>query len=321
MGKAINIVVTCTSRKTRVPPACFHLREVRGRSIEERAQKWIDRLSVNDEADTPALQLYCGEYWSVARSLPAAAREAGITARIWICSAGYGLISPQSEVCSYSATFSPYERDSVTRGFDSESNRIAARQWWHTLARWSGPKGTELRSITAIARRYPRVPLLVVASPDYLHAIEQDLTAAVALLASPSLLLIVSAGMKNFGKLTDHLLPCDARLQSCLGGTRGSLNIRIAKRLLQYMGRGPISLGQQRSQLRRLLNKQPPIEQYRRRALTDDHIREFICVELKRNSGASRSLLLRKLRDSGRACEQSRFAALYGGMAADEKIA
>ena len=321
MGKAINIVVTCTSRKTRVPPARFHLREVRGRSIEERAQKWIDRLSVNGEADIPALQLYCGEYWSVARSLPAAARDAGIAARIWICSAGYGLISPQSEVCSYSATFSPYERDSVTRGFDSESKRIAAQQWWHTLARWSGPKGTELRSITAIARRYPRVPLLAVASSNYLHAIEQDLTAAVALLASPSLLLIVSAGMKNFGKLTDHLLPCDARLQKCLGGTRISLNIRIANRLLQYMGRRPISLEQQKSQLRRLLNKQPPIEQYRRPTVTDEQIREFIRLELNSNSAASRSLLLRKLRESGRACGQSRFASLYGSMVSDEKIA
>ena len=321
MGKAINIVVTCTSRKTRVPPARFHLREVRGRSIEERAQKWIDRLSVNGEADIPALQLYCGEYWSVARSLPAAARDAGIAARIWICSAGYGLISPQSEVCSYSATFSPYERDSVTRGFDSESKRIAAQQWWHTLARWSGPKGTELRSITAIARRYPRVPLLAVASSNYLHAIEQDLTAAVALLASPSLLLIVSAGMKNFGKLTDHLLPCDARLQKCLGGTRISLNIRIANRLLQYMGRRPINLEQQKSQLRRLLNKQPPIEQYRRPTVTDEQIREFIRLELNSNSAASRSLLLRKLRESGRACGQSRFASLYGSMVSDEKIA
>src|SRR5271157_3525465 len=78
---------------------------------------------------------------------------------------------------------------------------------------------------------------------------------------------------------------------------RGSLNIRIAKRLLQYMGRGPISLEQQRSQLRRLLNKQPPIEQYRRRALTDDHIREFICAELKRKiCGSSAKQVLSKAR-------------------------
>lgn len=321
MGKAINIVVTCTSRKTRVPLARFHLREVRGRSIEERAQKWIDRLSVNGEADIPALHLYSGEYWSVARSLPSVARDAGITARIWICSAGYGLISPQSEVCSYSATFSPYERDSVTRGFDSDSKKVAAQQWWHTLARWSGPKGTELRSITAIARRYPRVPLLVVASSDYLHAVDQDLIGAAALLANSSLLLIASAGMRTFGKLTDHLLPGDARLQSCLGGTRGTLNIRIAKRLLQYMGRGSICLEHQKSQLRQLLRRQPPIQQYSRQAITDSQIKKFINSELMRSGIASRTVLLRKLRDGGRACEQSRFAGLYRDVVSNEKIA
>jgi hypothetical protein len=55
--------------------------------------------------------------------------------------------------------------------------------------------------------------------------------------------------------------------------------------------------------------------------VTDEQIREFIRRELSRNRVASRSLLLRKLRDSGRACEQSRFACLYREMVADEKIA
>ena len=47
------------------------------------------------------------------------------------------------------------------------------------------------------------------------------------------------------------------------------------------MGRGPISLERQKSQLRRLLSKQPPIEQYHRRAVTDEQIRKFIRSELK----------------------------------------
>ena len=240
---------------------------------------------------------------------------------IWICSAGYGLISPESRICSYSATFSPYERDSVTRGFDADARRIATPQWWSSLAKWRGPEGSELRSITAVARRYPTVPLLVVASPNYLQALDQDLTRAVTILADSSLLLITSAGTRKFGKLTDHLLPCDARLQSCLGGTRGTLNIRIAERLLRYMGRGPIRLERQKSQLRQLLRKQPPIQQYFRQAITDAQVKEFINSELKRNGVASRTVLLRKLRDGGKACEQSRFAGLYGDVVSNEKSA
>lgn len=242
-------------------------------------------------------------------------------ARLWICSAGYGLISPQSQICSYSATFSAYERDSVTRGFGADARGIVAQQWWRRIATWSGPDSKALRSLTAIARRYPRVPLLIVASPDYLRAMEQDLAGAVAALSSPSLLMIISAGMRTFGKLTGHLLPCDARLQSCLGGTRASLNIRVAKRLLEYAGVGSINVERIKGQLRKLLMKQPPIKHYRRRIVTDEQIKNFIRSELSKNGVASRSLLLRKFRDSGRACEQSRFADLYGEMVIDEKAA
>jgi hypothetical protein len=321
MGKTINIVVTCTSRKTRDPLARFRVRNVRDKTIEDRAMTWIDRLRTDRDSQTAASDLYCGEYWSVVRSLPSSAEEFGVTPRTWICSAGYGLISPQSRICSYGATFSPYERDSVTRGFDADARRIAARKWWRRISRWSGPNGSKLRSLTAIARKYPQAPLLVVASPDYLLAMEHDLAGAAAALSRPDLLLIVSAGMRTFGTLTHHLLPCDARLQSCLGGTRGTLNIRIARRLLQYMGRGHISLDRQKVQLRRLLSKQPPIQQYHRRLVTDEQVKNFIRLELNRNGCASRSLLLKKFRNSGRACEQSRFADLYTEMVMDEKAA
>lgn len=321
MGKTVNIVVTCTSRKTRDPLARFRVSNLREKTIENRALNWIDRLRTNGNSQITASALYCGEYWSVVRSLPFAARTSGVRTNIWICSAGYGLISPQSQICSYSATFAPYERDSVTRGFDADARKVAAQRWWRSISEWSGPRVNEPRSLTAIARRHPNVPLLIVASPDYLYAIEQDLTGAAAALSRPDLLLIVSAGMRTFGKLTDHLLPCDARLQSCLGGTRGTLNIRIARRLLQYMGRGNIGLDRQKAQLRRLLGQQPPIQQYHRRTVTDEQVRKFIRFELNRNSSASRSLLLKKFRSSGRACEQSRFADLYTEMVIDEKAA
>jgi hypothetical protein len=321
MAKAINIVVTCTSRKTQDPLARFRVRNVREKTIESRAVNWIDRLSTNRNSQTAASELYCGEYWSVVRSLSSIARDSAVKPSIWICSAGYGLISPQSQICSYSATFSPYESDSVTRGFNAHARKVAAQLWWRSISGWSGPSGNELRSFTAIARKYPNVPLLVVASPDYLQAIEQDLISTALTFSRPDLLLIVSAGMRTFGTLTNHLLPCDARLQSCLGGTRGTLNIRIARRLLQYMGRSYISLDRQKAQLRRLLSKQAPIQQYHRRVVTDEQVRKFIGLELNRNGSASRSLLLKKFRNSGRACEQSRFADLYTEVVMDEKAA
>jgi len=320
MARTVNIVVTCTSRKKQPSSPFLRLRSVRERDIDTRARKWIERLRVAGPTRS-ASDLYSGEYWSIARRLPVVARELGITARVWICSAGYGLISFESQISSYSATFSPYDVDSVSRGVDADLRATAARRWWRAMCDWRGPVGNGIRSISAIAKHYPRVPLLVVASPDYLQALEQDVREAAAALADSDLLLIASAGMRKFGFLTNHLLPCDARLQSCLGGTRASLNIRIARRVLGYMKDGVIGLNRQKLQLKRLLSKQPPIEQYARRPMTDDQVKSFINTELKRNQAASRSGLLRKLRDRGRACEQSRFGALYREMVSNEKIA
>jgi hypothetical protein len=321
MNKAVNIIVTCTSRKTHDPARGYRLRDLHERALLTRAQTWIEKLRASGGSQTKASELYCGEYWSVVRSLPMTARKSGIVLRSWICSAGYGLISPQSQLDPYSATFSPYERDCVTRGFDGDARREAARQWWQEIGQWRGPRGNELRSVQSIARRYPRTPLLVVASPDYLCALEKDLTNALDTLGDPDLLLIVSAGTKSLGRLTDHLLPCNATLQPVLGGTRGSLNIRIARLLLERAGKTLLNVERASVELGKLLRKQPPIVRYHRRAVTDQQVLTFIRLQLNRNGVVSRSVLLQRFRDSGKACEQSRFANLYRQMVIDEKVA
>ena len=323
--RKVNLIVTCTSRKTLTPAVGFRLRDLREKSVSERARHWIETLRTKDsenESHVEASKLYCGEYWSVVRELPIAALRLGVSIRFWICSAGYGLITPASEIRAYSATFSPQERDCVTRGLDATARRVAAQDWWKQIAKWPGPGSNRVRSLTSLARRYPRTPLVVVASPDYLHALEKDLGGALDALSDPDLLVIVSAGMRSFGKFSRNLVPCDARLQSLVGGTRASLNIRIAKLLIERSGKIRLRAKGVSAELGRLLRRQPAIENYQRRAQTDEQVRTFIRTEAcKSGMVISRSALLRKFRDRGRACEQSRFASLYRQMVIDEKVA
>jgi hypothetical protein len=323
--RTVNLIVTCTSRKTQTPTHGFRLRDLRAKSPSVRARHWIKKLRAKvseNESPIEALKLYCGEYWAVVRELPTAARNSGVSIRFWICSAGYGLITPDSKILSYSATFSPGECDCVTRGLDAAVRRVAAQKWWKQIAMWSGPRGNRVRSLTSLARTYPRTPLLVVASPDYLHALEKDLSGALDALSDPDLLLIVSAGTRSFGRFSYNLVPCDARLQSLVGGTRSSLNIRIAKLLIERSGKMRFAVKRVSAELGRLLRRQPPIKNYQRRAATDQQIRTFIQNQAyKGGMVIARSVLLRKFRDSGKACEQSRFANLYRQMVIDEKVA
>src|SRR5262249_1348898 len=150
----------------------------------------------------------------------------GLNAEIWVCSAGYGFVRATSRLKPYAATFSPAHRDGIQVRSDRGANGSSGRQWWAQLASWQGPEAGVPRRIADLARATPFVPILVAASPVYLAAMEEDLNEAMNSLASKGLLSIFSAGANSSGCLATNLVPCDARLQGCLGGARLSLNVR-----------------------------------------------------------------------------------------------
>jgi len=313
MGKKINIVVTCANRKTISPEPDLEIRTLSARRAGNRVEHWIRRLTARGRATAVlADALYCGEHWSVVRSIPSVAKRAGRSPRIWICSAGYGLISPHSRVHSYSATFAANDVNSVTNGSEGKDRRNAANQWWTKLAQWRGPGPQSARSLAKLARMHPNDPLLVVASRDYLLAVEDDLKNAAKELRSPNLLMLISAGTRQLGTLSAHLLPCDARLQRCLGGTRVSLNARIARHLIANSTASKIDVPRARRYLSTLLRAQPNIAGVSRVRSTNAEVKRFIRREITAgHATTSATKMLGKFRASGRACEQSRFAHLY----------
>lgn len=311
MRRVVNIVVTCTSRKRLRPARALCLRSVRLSNGQRRAELWIERLRTKESAISVAGDLYCGEHWTVVRSLPEEAKKVGIQARLWICSAGYGLISPDSLIKSYSATFAAGDLDAVAKMGTATERRSAVQQWWASLCRWRGPGPENIRTILGIAQECPNSPLVVVGSPGYVQAVGADLTRAAKAMSKGDLLMIVSAGSRRHDALGEHFLPCDARLQSVLGGTRASLNARIVKRLLGRAGRMELTLPKARQYLSSLLRKQPSVSGSARIPMADSELRQFIRAQLQKCGSESHSRLLRRLRDSGRACEQARFAALF----------
>jgi hypothetical protein len=312
MAKSINVVVTCANRKTIPARSQLQLRTLHEARTAKRAERWIRRLSsANGNGAVLAENLYCGEHWSVVRSIPSVAKKAGRRTRIWICSAGYGLISSESRVHPYNATFAPGDPNSVVKGGEGKDRKRTTKQWWTKLTEWKGPGPEKIRSLAKLARAYPSDPMLVVASREYLLAVEEDLAEALKELKNPGLLMVVSAGTRQLGNLNANLLPCDARLQNCLGGARVSLNARITRRLIGGSRARTMDVSSAKRYLSELLRLQPAIVRPSRLPVTDDTVVRFIRREKTKRGITSRSKLLRKFRESGRACEQSRFAALY----------
>ena len=296
----VHVIVTCTSRKTLPVPSVLRLDSIPGRGTAQRARAWAGRLSSPCKAPMiEAERLYAGEHWMVARSL--AGLAAGREIRLWVSSAGYGLIRAGAQVHPYAATFSGH-LDRVHGGADG------ARQWWRALARWEGPEPGQPRSITSLAVADPSACFLLALSASYLAACSDDIAAAAVAMADPDRMVVISAGARPCIPVAEVMVPADARLQALLGGTRQALNVRIAAHLLSA-GIGSHAVASRH--LAQLLNEQPPIRRYERKQLSDQEVSEMIIRRLARSPGTPASRMLREFRDAGYACEQQRFAQLH----------
>lgn len=296
-NQRVRVVVTCTHRKRRPTPDALRLRQISGAHISTRFRAWTDRLMKSSEPVSQAIDLYAGEYWSIVRRLS----NTVIPVETWICSAGYGLISSDSPIRPYSATFATGSPDSIPDGSRGASS------WWKALSDWVGPSPGP-RSITDLVMADPEARIILVLSAAYLKACRQDIVQALNQIHQDGQLSIISAGTKEDPQLAPYLLPGDARFQSALGGTRQTLNIRAAQYLLAT---GVIKHDEMVATLARLLVDQPSITRYKRRTATDAEVRTFIQDRLKTDPGATHTRLLRQFRDDDRACEQNRFTALF----------
>jgi hypothetical protein len=161
-------------------------------------------------------------------------------------------------------------------------------------------------------RSEPAAKVLVVASPRYIGAMEDDLVQAASALKDPEGLLLVSGEPgPSHPSLRRHWIPSVASLQPAVGGARTSLHARLARRIVEESVERRLVASEVRRRYVELAQAAPPPKRYDRVPADDDDVRRFVVKELQGNPGATHTRLLRKFRSSGRACEQSRFKLLF----------
>lgn len=312
MTRTLHIIASCSDRKRLPVPARLRLRSVRSTLLADRADRWWQQLSRDTSPVLPAERLYLGEHWAVCRTLLDLAPAAGYRPELWVASAGYGLVPANAALHAYSATFASGHPDSVVPAPNGVSRHELARQWWSALSKAKGPVPRTSRSLADLAKANPRASFLVIASPEYVAAMERDLSAAAgALTDSDRLLIVTSRGAKTNGLLAPYVIPSDAKLQAHVGGARTALHARVARKILKEAHRWELSAAVLQERYQRLVDRSPPVPRLDRDRLTDAEVRKYIEAELRRQPDASCSRLLRRLRDSGRACEQARFGSIF----------
>lgn len=315
MTTPIDLVVACTQRKAR--QARLRVRDL-PRQADGRPDvtAWLKLLAGTTEG-VPARDLYRGETWAASLELERVARSqrGPSRVRLWIASAGYGLVSADDSLSPYGATFSPDSPDFVggsPHGFPHD----APQSWWKALGR----RPTQMPpSITELAR-HAKGDMLVVLSESYLRACQPDVAQAVAV---NERLVVISPTAHRVPRLTHAAPPFDARLlttatdrsagqsRPIMRGTRMSLNVRTAHLLLDRFPRGPINRSDATEYLRSLTAAQPPLQNFDGDQQDDDAIKAFLRTVFKSSESISKTRLLQDFRRAGNKCEQKRFGRLY----------
>ena len=283
------------------------LRNVQGDDLNHRFREWQKRLNNSKCERRKAVDLYSGNAWSVIRGLLNDPKSKA-ACRIWVLSAGYGLVSCDEELAAYAATFSSREADSV---IPTNLAEHSVSEWWTLLVKRRRRLGMEVASISDVAKLYPKQPMVVALSSEYLKAVEQDLLDARSHLKSADHLVVIAAGANKNGELKENYLPCDARFEHRFGRSRLALNARILRSILHKFPANQIHASVLGAHFGRILEKLPISKYPERESSTDETVREFIRRELEKNAKAPYTGLLRLYRSSGRACEMKRFRGLF----------
>ncbi|HSK78940.1 MAG TPA: hypothetical protein VLQ45_20975, partial [Thermoanaerobaculia bacterium] len=139
-----------------------------------------------------------------------------------------------------------------------------------------------------------------------------DLAGARAQLRNPQHLIVISSRDGSLPEwMTPHLVPSEAPLSGILGGARGSLHARTARRILQEAAAVSLRADVLVPRYDRLVSETESPATPARLKLADDDVRQFIREAIASNRRLTCTAALRKLRTTGQACEQRRFAGLY----------
>lgn len=308
MKQRVHIVASCADRKVLEVPPERRLRNHRTRAGHSRFESFVRALREAEGETRAARDLYAGPYWAVVRELPDVAAANGLDARLWVASAGYGLVPADAPLHGYSATFRSGERDSVNTSDDASPVAAQLAAWWAALARWQGPAPGAPRSLPELVHRSDVI--LVLASPRYVQAMADDLRATAALVGD-RLVVVTSLEAPENDAIAENIVPSLEALIGHVEGSRPALHARVARHIFENVGNYPLSARALRDRYARLARTSKYARPPERDPMTDDEVRAFIRAELGRGPKLTHTRLLRVLRSGGRACEQKRFRELF----------
>jgi hypothetical protein len=304
----LHVVVSCKSRKTVDVPTRLRMSDVRPTEVQDRVREWTGRLETYPANRLPASELYAGDHWKIVLRIPQAATEQ-LAVKLWVVSAGYGLVAFDTPLKPYSATFIRAHTEAVAPAGSTHSSR----DWWREISAWTPEGYRQPRTLGELAAHFTsrNDALLLALSEPYAQALREDI--AVSEQHAPGRVALVSVGLASAGEHGSpaSLLPVEARLKQIVGGAMQGVNARIAERIVREHASWFPQADRLSALVREWVEVAPELPKYDRAQQSDADVRQFIREKAGAGGPISKSAVLRELRNSGRACEQARFGRLF----------
>lgn len=300
---AISLVTLCTNRKRLAASPTLRARTLPSGTQPFLADLWARRV-YNARDRVPAARLYAGRGFR-----EALATVDGDASRLWVASAGLGLVRGTDDVPPYDLTLSPSSQDAVQGRVHGGAFEPA--NWWMTINS-ALPSRSTLRLLVSSR---PDDLFVLTLSESYSPLLIDD----IAQLAAADLDRLRIVGSMRKERLPDHLrtiaISYDSRFDgpdSSQRGTRSDFPQRVTRHfvasILSAQPTAP-ACEHQKAVDRFLETLRAPAR--RRNKRLPDHELQQLIVRLWERSGGASGRILRMLRDEeGVACEQSRCARL-----------
>lgn len=288
------VVTNCTARKrTGLSLVRF---APRGHTIRQIAENWRVALDAQ-HSRLPAERLYVGRSILEARS-----SSQNLDARLFVVSAGVGLVESDEPIPSYDISASG---SSTKLAATLTQHGATKADWWHLL--------TSGKGLGWLLRQHPDAMVLMSLPSEYLEMVRGDLETITPDDLSRMRVFTSPAGQRKAEQLPDlPVLPYDERLESITGyaGTRSDFPQRALKHFISALGAHSLPFDRASLAVSAALSDIQRKTLPKRRRLDDWEIRELIRRSWD-DAGGKSAKLLRHLRDKELvACEQGRFSQL-----------
>lgn len=298
------LIIPCTDRKRLEPREDLRARNLAAGTAREVASEWIKRVATAKPKKLHG-EVYCGRAY---REAIYAAKE--LSAELAVISAGLGVVRANRRIPAYSLTVSSGNEDTILDKITSGEARPDA--WWRALKLVQD----EVIGLHDVVRGESAELILLALSASYARLVRDDLMNLSV--AEAKRFRVFGAGIAEHlpPQLAGSVMPYDVRLNgpdSPIPGTMSDFASRALHHFAKCLKDRVVSArcaDDDRQILATLMKTWRLPDAPIRQRMTDDEVVHFIVKHWEKTGGRS-GVSLRNLRDSGNACEQSRFRDLF----------